>query len=1041
MKRDMRKSELKIIIFFLLAFSLGAAAQKTAAYSDPESAYKSGMDLVAKEKYGAAQEAFAFVMENVKNPVSLLRVNAEYYDALCAMELFNGDAEYKFSEFLVKHPANSRHNLIQFHLGQLAYRDKSYSTAKDYFKKTDVTELTKDQTDEYYFKLGYCAFKSDDMGEAKQYFEKARKQDSKYTSPSNYYLAHIDYTEGDYDKALKEFKELMEDENFSGVAPYYIVQILFVQEKYDEVLEMAPGLLEKSTEKRAPEIVRVIGESYYRTGKYEEALTWLRQYHEAKGLSVTREDNYSYGFTLYKTGNYEDAIKYLQKVTGTQDELSQFAYYYLGSCYIQTDQKQFAANAFGSAYKLEFDTEIREDALFNQAQLAFDLSSDPYNEAIKALKNYLSNYPNSSRNDDAYNFLFSISMATGNYKDAAFALEKIKVRGSDYNRNFQKISLYRGIELFNEFDFEEAIKMFKKAMDSEADRKVTAEATFWTADAFYRQKNYWGAGKYFDEFFDLPEAKSLEVYNLANYNLGYVHFKKEEYEDAIHYFEQFTYKARNENPSVITDAYLRIGDCRFVTKNYDAAIDSYDKAVKSGAMEADYAMFQKAKALGVLSRNNEKIQTLKSLIYKYPESPTISEATYELANTYLIQKDNENALIHFKKVISDYPQSSFKVKAQLKSGLIYYNSDQDELALSTFKKVVSDYPGTPEYSEALASIKNIYIETNRPNEYIDFTNGLPNAKIERSEQDSVLYMASENIYMKGKFAEALPGFEQYCEQFPEGTFKLKASFYLAECQYGEGKKEDALRNYQNVLSMPRSEFTETSLLNAANISFSLDSIETATGYYSELAATAEDKSNLMEANYGEMKCRYLLKDYEGSLVSAGKFLSAEKLDDKMKLEAMMIRANSFYYSDEFLLAKSEFRKVTEISNGQPGAEAKYRCAEIEFMLNDLDPAEKDAFELSNRYSAYDYWVAKGFILLADIYIKKGNEFQAKQTLQSIIDNYEGDDLREIAAEKLKMMTDQEKMKKELSDKKDTLTDGETIKLGEDPKNDQRGLQE
>jgi TolA-binding protein len=1030
----MRITELKIFALLLVLIPPGMMAQKTAAYRDPEAVYHSGMDLFEKEKYGAAQKEFIYVINYEKNPVSQLRVNAEYYDALCAMELFNGDAEYKFNGFLANHPANSRHNLIQFHLGQLAYRDKKFNTAQDYFKKVEILELTKDQTDEFYFKMAYCAFKSDDMGMAKVNFEKSRNRDSKYSSPSDYYLAHIAYTEGDHEAALKAFKELMNDENFSTVAPYYIVQMLFVQEKYDEVLEMAPGLLEKSTEKRGPEIVRVIGESYYRTGRYEEALTWLKQYHDAKGLSVTREDNYSYGFTLYKTGNFEKAIDCFQKVTGSQDELSQFAYYYLGACYVQTGQKQFAAGAFSSAYKLPFDTDIREDALFNQAQLAFDLSSDPYNEAIKALKDYLISYPNSGRNDDAYNFLFRISMATRNYKDASDALERIKVKGSDYNLNYQKISFYRGIEFFNAFDYEEAIKMFKKAIGIDADKAITAEAMFWAGDAFYRTENYWGAKKYFTDFLAVPESTKLSVYNITNYNLGYVHFKNEDYGDAIASFETFVSNVKNENPDMIADAYLRLGDSWFVSKGYDNAIGWYDKAIGIDAFDVDYALFQKAIVLGVLSRNDDKIQTLKTIIRKYPDSQSSGEVTFELGNTYLMQKDNENALINFKKIVTDFPGSRFSVKAQLKSGLIYYNSDQNELALSTFKKVVSGYPNTPESKEALASIKNIYIDMNRADDYLAYTEDLPFAQVRASEQDSILYIAAENIYMKGDYSAALPSLELYTQRFPEGAFKLNAGFYLAECQYREGKKEEALKNYEIVLAQPRSEFTETALVNAATISYGMGSYDTALGYYTELAATAENKLNQTEAYYGQMKCHYLLKDYEGALVAAEKLLSVEKLNDRMKLETMTIRANSFYSVDELLLAKSEFRKVSEISISEAGAEAKYKCAEIGFKLNDLDQAEKEVFDLSNRFSAHDYWVAKGFILLADIYVKKGNEFQAKQTLQSIIDNYEGNELRIVAADKLKEITDRETLKKELSDRQDTIGDTEVIKIEDEPKN-------
>ena len=36
----------------------------------------------------------------------------------------------------------------------------------------------------------------------------------------------------------------------------------------------------------------------------------------------------------------------------------------------------------------------------------------------------------------------------------------------------------------------------------------------------------------------------------------------------------------------------------------------------------------------------------------------------------------------------------------------------------------------------------------------------------------------------------------------------------------------------------------------------------------------------------------------------------------------------------------------------------------------------------------DYWLAKSFILWADIFHSRGNDVQARQTLQSIIDNYE-----------------------------------------------------
>ena len=56
--------------------------------------------------------------------------------------------------------------------------------------------------------------------------------------------------------------------------------------------------------------------------------------------------------------------------------------------------------------------------------------------------------------------------------------------------------------------------------------------------------------------------------------------------------------------------------------------------------------------------------------------------------------------------------------------------------------------------------------------------------------------------------------------------------------------------------------------------------------------------------------------------------------------------------------------------------------------------------------SHDYWVAKTYILIADNYIGMKDIFQAKSTLQSIIENYEveDDDILNIAKEKLKKLT-------------------------------------
>ena len=124
------------------------------------------------------------------------------------------------------------------------------------------------------------------------------------------------------------------------------------------------------------------------------------------------------------------------------------------------------------------------------------------------------------------------------------------------------------------------------------------------------------------------------------------------------------------------------------------------------------------------------------------------------------------------------------------------------------------------------------------------------------------------------------------------------------------------------------------------------------------------------------------------------------MPDNQLIEAHLTIGRSAYALNNQELARKEFEETIKLSKNEMGAEAKYMIAQLQWDLNRPDDCEKTIFALSDTYASYDYWVAKGFLLLSDVYVKKGNVFQAKQTLQSIIDNYEGEDLKQIAKEKL-----------------------------------------
>ena len=142
----MRIKNFKILIIsvFVLFVGFRSQAQQTAVYSQPDAYYQSALALFNKQQYGPSQKLFQNTINLIKDPYSIMRINAEYYKALCSVELFNDDAELLLLKFIKDHPESMYIKHIYYQLGIFQYRKKSYSRALKSFAKVDVFELTKE---------------------------------------------------------------------------------------------------------------------------------------------------------------------------------------------------------------------------------------------------------------------------------------------------------------------------------------------------------------------------------------------------------------------------------------------------------------------------------------------------------------------------------------------------------------------------------------------------------------------------------------------------------------------------------------------------------------------------------------------------------------------------------------------------------------------------------------------------------------------------------------------------------------------------------
>ncbi len=414
-----------------------------------------------------------------------------------------------------------------------------------------------------------------------------------------------------------------------------------------------------------------------------------------------------------------------------------------------------------------------------------------------------------------------------------------------------------------------------------------------------------------------------------------------------------------------------------------------------------------------MERPERKLETLNILLNRFPASNFIDDALFEMGESFLATNRMDEAIGKFRRIESQFPSSSYYVRALVQMGLIEYNRNNPDLALQHFKRVIEAYPGTPEAKNALIGLRNIYVDKGDVDSYIAFAATLGSlGNVSLAEKDSLLFMSSEKLYMSGDCDKSVQSIRRYLQEFPKGNFMINAHFYLADCLYRKGELEAALQSFNQVVQRQKNPFTEGALLSAARIYTQLNQHENAFKSYSSLETLAEAKSNLLEARVGMIRSAWQLSRHADVIAVAARALATEKLPLETEREIRMLRANALRISNRNEEAFNEYAWLAGNLRTQEGAQSKYLMARIHFDKGDMEKAEAEVFNFVQSNTPHQYWLAKSFILLADIYAQRNDFFQAKATLQSVIDGYDDtkDGILEMATDRLFQMIRAEKEK-------------------------------
>ncbi len=950
------------IIYLLFAAALcGTAMAQTEAVKDP---LATAHRLYAAGQWAAAEYEFDRAAAQSGGGTTAA-IEAETFEAFCAARLEKPGAGERLQALVEKYPASPYTAEVKFRAGVFYYDTGDYDNALGLLAAVEPRRLSSADRDELYFKRGHALFEAGHTEDAAADF-RAVSTGSEYAPHAAYYIAYMEYAAGNYAEAKRDFSALADDPSYAALVPYYLLQIEFIEGNWRYVAENADRLIPQTAMPRRAELEGMAAQSWFRLGEYDRALENIENYRQLGG-EMSREENYTAGYSLYRAGRWEEAAAHLSRATGADDALSQNASYHLADTYLHLGDKQRAMQSFSIAAASGADATITEDALFNYGKLLFETGGGRFNEAINVLTRYITEYPESSRRTrEAREYLIAAYYNSRDYEAAYEAIMQHPDPDNDVRAALQKITYFRALEAYNEGDMAGAQKWLDVSARNRHNAKYTALTTFWQGEVLYGQGDYRGAIPKYEEYLRLSPTTETEN-RLARYNLGYANFNLERWPVAQRWFDDFLAR-HTARDSYRADALNREGDILHAERTYWQAIEKYDAAAAVGTPERFYSAYQRAMMLGLVDRPDRKIESLQAII-DAGQGDYVEQATYELGR-YLISRDRyaDGAKI-LADFIARYPSSELYLPALSNLGLAYLNMGDRARSMEYYKMIVESAPYSREAQDAMVGIRGLYVDAGDVDGYFAYARdtGAP-TDVGEAQRDSLTFAAAQRVYLSGDAARAIPALENYVRGDARGEYIPTALGYLSGLYFDARRYTDAADAYRRHASL---------VTDPAARGRSLE------GYVKSVIATG---------------------DAARIKAMADEVAALPETPQRSRLDAAFAKAGVLRAEGRQDEAIDIYRTLAVDPQSAAGAESAYRVIEYLYEAGDYRLAEEAVFALSQAGTSHSYWLGEAFLTLGDIYVREGDTFQARATFQSIVDGYSPSDDGIVAAAKERIAT-------------------------------------
>ncbi|WP_172278776.1 tetratricopeptide repeat protein [Chryseobacterium sp. LAM-KRS1] len=976
------KSKKILLAAAVIYFGISDAQQSQYFTQKENYRFNLAENLYQTKIYNASQYEYARQYFYNQNLSRSRKEAAQFFDNVIGVILQKNHAEEGLTAFIKEYPHSAYFAQANLPLADYYLAKKDFDKALETLKNVNQYQLSKEENTQYILKLGYAKFITGDFKGAIDALEEAYKSaDESQKGDIAYMLGHLYYSNRQNDKAFQYFDSVKDQPKYSKLVRPYYVQMYYNDKDYDKAISEGNLLLnENISDSYKAEVHKIIGESYFMKNDYAAAYPHLKDYLSVQ-QSPSENDLYEMGFVAAQLKKYDEAVSYYNQLLNSNSALAQNAYYQLGNAYLAVDKKQEALSAFRSSYQMNYDAKVKKLAHEQYAKLSYDIGN-PFESPSGVIQSYINENQNADNASEMRSLLVKSYLYSGNYKETLNAIDRLQSSSPEIDKVDQEVSYLLGTEEFNKGNYDEAEKYFLRSLAFNINKEFNSRALYWLAQTYYQKGNYPSAIVRYEKLLTatFPEKQQLP------YDLGYAYFKSKKFDQAQTYFKQYL---TNPKPEFKNDAELRLADIHYANNELNDAIAIYDKNEDS----TDYTLYQKGMALGFKGDTQAKINTLKSLLSKYPQSDYYDDSQYEIGTAYAAQDDFTNSNDYFAKVIKTSSDKDLVANASIYRAQNYIDQNQNDKAIAELKSLGEQYKNTAYAQKIVQAAKPVFTKNGDVAGYESFAKNI-GVNVDASEIDEINLSTGKQYFSKKDYKNAISYYEKYLTQNPTGEGLFQAKYELGESYYQTNNTTKALLVLQEVANV-QNDYQDDAQTRLAQIYVSQGNSAEAKKYLENI----KNSSDINIKNYANVE---LMKMY----AEEKNFSQAEKLANDVIANtknsaavietAKVIKARSLMNSSKDKDAQAAYASLEKSSNTEVAAEALYAKAFYQNKGKAFKSSNETIFKLANNYSSEEYWGAKALVLMAKNYIGLKDNYQASYTCDQIIANYK--DFPEIVNE-------------------------------------------